>query len=110
MQGDQMSCEKVTQTVAQPIFLIKIKTYITDIVEKSGPKICATLVIFKTLLKANFCPLGKNWPNLVTLLVCKAPTHEKHAYIFLERTRNSILADKNINMYSPRFNKTSCES
>jgi hypothetical protein len=38
-------------------------------VEQSSPKICATCVIFKKLLKDNNHPWGENWLNLVTLLI-----------------------------------------
>jgi hypothetical protein len=37
-------------------------------VENSSPKIRATIVIFKKLLKVNIRPMGENSPNLVTLL------------------------------------------
>jgi hypothetical protein len=57
--------EKVAQSLAQT-FICQNK-YITGTVEKDGPKICATSLIFKPLPKVKNRPIGENSPNLVTL-------------------------------------------
>jgi hypothetical protein len=62
-------CENVAQNDAQSVF--RDNRYVTFTVEKSGPFIGATFVIFSKLPKVNSHPIGENSPNLVTLvLVC----------------------------------------
>jgi hypothetical protein len=45
-------CKRITQTVAQPIF-VKINTELVCAVEKSSQLICASYVIFKKLPNVN---------------------------------------------------------
>jgi hypothetical protein len=61
-----MIFEKVAQTAAQMIIRQNLCISVTE--EKCSPKIYATAVIFKTLPKENNRPIGKNSPNLVTLV------------------------------------------
>jgi hypothetical protein len=55
-----MSCEKVTQNEAQPVFYQNLN--ITGAVEKSSSKMSSTSVVFKPLPKVNNRPIGEKSP------------------------------------------------
>jgi hypothetical protein len=73
----------VAQNVAQPIFCQN--KYIKDALEKSSQYICATSVIFKQPPKVKKHPIGKNWPNLVTLV----PTYTRPDPIMFQSTQSA---------------------
>jgi hypothetical protein len=67
-QGDQKSWRKKSPKMSPKTFFPKLTHPFFR--GKNGPKIWATSVIFQKLPKNNNHPIGKNSPNLVTLLLC----------------------------------------
>jgi hypothetical protein len=58
--------------------------YITVALGKSSTKMWAITVIFQKLSKVNNCPIGDNFPNLVTLSQSKS----RNSYTNRQRWRN----------------------